>query len=132
MQREKEKWVVTLQENWQRMQEQRQELWESGPAGMREQDMQLRVQVMDEKWQTMMRRVEEDLLKPTQEMLMKKILDVARPFVTYVEGDSGRNPGVEKWLHSTQSCLQEMQNLMESQTHALSEVGKATEDLMSG
>ena len=134
MQREKEKWDVTLQENWQRMQEwvmQRQEEWESGAARMREQDMQLHVQVMDEKCQTMMRRVEEDLLKPTQEMLMKKILDVARPIVTYVEGDSGGNPGVEKWLHSTQSRLEEIQNLVESQTHALSEVEKATEDLMS-
>ena len=43
--------------------------------------MQLCVQVMDEKCQTMLRRVEEDLLKPTQEMLMKKILDVARPIL---------------------------------------------------
>ena len=125
---------VTLQENWQRMQEwvmQRQEESESGAARMREQEMQLCVQVMNKKCQTMMRRAEEDLLKPTQEMLMKKILDVARPIVTYVGGDSGGNPRVEKWLHSTQFRLEEMQNLMESQTHALSEVEKATEDLMS-
>ena len=93
--------------------------------------MQLCVQVMDEKCETVMRRVEEDLLKPTQERLMQKILDVARPIVTYVEGDCGGNPGMEKWLHSTQSLLEEMQNLMESHTHALSEVEKATEDLMS-
>ena len=86
---------------------------------------------MDKQCQTMMQRVEENLLKPTQEMLMKKILDVARPIVTYVEEDSGGNPGMEKWLHSTRSCLEEMQNLIESQTHALCEVEKATENLMS-
>ena len=78
-----------------------------------------------------MQRVEENLLKPTQEMLMKKILDVARPIVTYVEGDSGGNPGMEKWLHSTRYRLEEMQDLIECQTHALCEVEKATENLMS-
>ena len=111
MQREREKWIVTWQENRQRMQEwvlQRQAEWESAAARMREQDMQLCVQVRDEKCQTMMRRVEEDLLKPTEGMLMKRILDVARPIVTYVEGDPGGNPGVEKWLHSTQSRFEEM------------------------
>ena len=133
-QREKERWEETLQENWQKVQEwvmQRQEEWESTAARLREQNLQLCVQVRDEKCQTMMRRVEEELLKPTQEMLMKRIMDVSRPTLTYVEGDSSGHRGLEKWLHSTQSRLEEMQGLVESQTQALSKVEKATEDVVS-
>ena len=93
--------------------------------------MQLCVQVMDEKCQAMMQRVEKDLLKPTKTFLMKKIQDVARPIVTYVEGAFGGNSGMEKWLHSTQCRSEMMRGLMESQTHTLSEVEKASENLMS-
>ena len=89
--------------------------------------MQVSVQVIDENCQTMMRRVEEGLLKPTQEMPMRKIPDVAGPIVTYVE----ETQVCDKWLYSTESRLEEVQDLMESQTRALSEAEKATEDLMS-